>query len=469
MEKNESITAVCEGIGNDGEGIFRHEGITFFVPYCIFGERVRFRVLKVKGNVGYGKVEEILSPSKDRVFPKCPVFGKCGGCQLQHLDYTAQLSVKKQSVEKSLKKIGGIDAELSSVVPCDFPYEYRNKLQIPVGTDPNGNAVVGFYANRSHRIVPVEDCPIHPKWAGEWIAVLKKYLSECGMRAYDEEKKTGEVRHFVVREIDGKFILTLVVACGIEKVKNVSRLVELLKETGKEFTLYLNENGKDTNVIFGEKFLLASGSGFFDGEEEGICFSAGAQTFVQVNKNVRKKLYADVLKKTIETGDEVIVDAYSGGGLLTAMLAKRCKRAYGIEIEKEAVACADELKKKNGLKNIRNLCGKVEDELPALLEREKGEKVRLVLDPPRAGIARSVVYALKKSGIEKLVLVSCNPSTLARDLGLLTGSLKETETGELKKTECADGEYQIESICAYDMFPQTKHVETLVCLARKTI
>ena len=191
-----------------------------------------------------------------------------------------------------------------------------------------------------------------------------------------------------------------------------------------------------------------------------------------MNSGVRDKLYKDALKTVKGDGDEVVIDAYSGGGLLTAMIAKGAKRVYGIEIEEEAVKCADALKEKNNLDNMTNICGKVEDELPALLEKEKGEKLRLILDPPRAGIARSVVKALIASGIPKLTLISCNPATLARDLGLLTGTLIENEKGELIKNPTYQGEplenfYKIERIQPYDMFPQTKHVESVVCLTRK--
>ena len=192
---------------------------------------------------------------------------------------------------------------------------------------------------------------------------------------------------------------------------------------------------------------------------------------MQVNENVRTKLYKEALAQTVKDGDEIVIDAYSGGGLLTAMLAKKAKRVYGIELEKEAVACADGLKAKNGLKNMTNICGYVEEKLPAVLEKEKGEKLRLILDPPRAGIHRSVLKALLESGIEQLTIISCNPSTLARDLGLLTGSLEEKDGALVKNPNYRAGEmagfYEIEKIQPYDMFPQTKHVETLVCLSRK--
>ncbi len=473
IEKNDIICAVTETLGSNGEGVIRHEGVTFFVPACLPGEKVRFKVLKIKDKIGYGKVEEILTPAEERVREKCPVFMRCGGCRLQHLDYAAQLAFKGSLVRDCLKKIGGITVKVPPAIKSDLPYGYRNKLQMPIGVDKEGNNVIGFYAERSHRIVPISGCAIHPEWAEKLIAAVKQYMSECAVKGYDEEKKTGSLRHIVARKIGENFIVTLVSAT--EKLPNVEHFIHLLKGVFGSFSLYVNINAADTNVIFGKEFHLVHGRGFFSAEEQGIAYEAGPVTFLQVNDNVRTKLYKDALKTVAKDGDEVVIDAYSGGGLLTAMIAKRVKRVYGIELEEEAVQCADALKEKNGLTNMTNICGYVEEKLCEVLEKEKGEKLRLILDPPRAGIHRSVLKALLNSGIEQLTIISCNPATLARDLGVLTGRLIENEKGELLKNpnfvgsdeEGLSGYYVIQHIQPYDMFPQTKHVETLVCLARK--
>ena len=473
IEKNDIFTALTDAIGSNGEGIIRHEGITFFVPACLPGERVRVKVLKVKGNIGYGKAEEILTPAEERVRPKCPVFMRCGGCCLQHLDYPAQLIHKATVVKDALRKIGGLHIEVPCAIKSDNPYGYRNKLQLPIGQDKDGNSVIGFYAEHSHRIVPISSCAIHPEWAEKLIAIVKRYMTECAVKGYDEEKKSGALRHIVAREIGGKYIITLVTAK--RNLPNTPYLVGLLQEAFPMVTVYLNFNDADTNVIFGKEFQLIHGIGVFEAEEQGIRYEAGPVTFLQVNENVRGKLYKDALKTVAEEGDEVVIDAYSGGGLLTAMIAKKVKRVYGIELEPEASKCADSLKEKNGLTNMINICGYVEEKLPAVLKKEKGEKLRLILDPPRAGIARSVLKALLESGIPKLTIISCNPATLARDLGILSGKLIEQD-GELiknpayaglKEGETLSGYYAVEKIQPYDMFPQTKHVETLVCLTRK--
>jgi 23S rRNA (uracil1939-C5)-methyltransferase len=452
------------GVGSNGEGIIRHEGVTFFVPACLPGEKVRFKILKIKDKIGYGKVEEIITPAEERERPKCSAYLRCGGCRLQHVDYEAQLAIKSNMVRDCLKKIAGIEWDVPIAVKSDLPYGYRNKLQLPIGVDQNGEDVIGFYAERSHRIIPIDACPIHPDWAEQLIVIIKAFMRECGVHGYDERTKDGILRHIVAREIAGNFIFTLV--AKERNVKGLDRLIELLKGKFHSFSLYLNVNDKETNVIFGEKFFLLHGPATFESTEQGILYEAGPVTFLQVNENVRTKLYSSAVKSVACDGDEVIIDAYSGGGLLTAMLAKRAKRVYGIELEREAVDCADSLKIKNKLTNMTNICGYVEEKLAGVLEAEKGEKLRLILDPPRAGIARSVVKALIESGIEKLTIISCNPSTLARDLGLLTGSLVEKD-GELLKSEEANGAYELISVQPFDMFPQTRHVESIACLVRK--
>ena len=472
-EKNDIIQGVVEAIGSNGEGIIRHEGVTFFVPACLPQEKVVFKVLKIKGRVGYGKIEDVLTPAEERARPKCPVFLRCGGCALQHIEYKTQLEYKSKSVQESLRKIGGITIDVPTAIKSDLPYGYRNKLQMPIGVDKSGKTVFGFYAERSHRIVPVNTCPIHPEWAETLIAVVKRYVEECAVKGYDEINKTGALRHLVAREAGGKFIFTLVSAK--KELPNSGYLIELLKEKYAEFSLYLNVNAADTNVVFGKEFVLLYGAGRVEAKEQGVRYEAGPVTFLQVNENVRTKLYKDALKTVTGDGDEVVIDAYSGGGLFTAMIAKKAKRVYGIELEAEAVRCANALKEKNGLENMTNICGYVEERLTEVLRIEKGEKLRLILDPPRAGIARSVVKALLASGIPKLTIISCNPATLARDLGILTGRLIEKD-GELFKNPAyeglADNEklagyYAIERLQPYDMFPQTRAIETLACLARK--
>ena len=460
MEKNGVYTGKVISLGTEGEGIISIEGTTVFVPFCLVGEEVCFKVLKVKGNIAYGKIEKIVTPSKDRVEAPCPVFKKCGGCGLQHMNYTAQADFKRQTVARSLQKIGGISADVEETVTCDREYRYRNKLVLPIGV-LQGETVLGFYAPHSHRIVPIEDCLIEAEWVRDIIHAVKTFSLASGHKGYDEESKEGVLRRIVVREIKGKYIIALVAVKNI----NLSAFADLLKGKFENFTLLLNINCSSGNSVFGKEWHTVYGVGYFEAEDLGIFYRAGANTFLQVNDDVRTKLYSRVIEEV--DGDGVALDLYSGGGMLTAMLAKKCEKAYGIEIVEEASRCADELKISNNLQDkMENICGDVGENIESVFKKTQGKKRIIVCDPPRKGMERSVVKAILKAKADKVVLISCNPATLARDLGLLTGTLEE-RNGELVKSDCANSIYEILSITPFDMFPQTPHVETLVLLQRK--
>ena len=258
-QKNDVLIGTVEGLGSNGEGIIRQEGVTFFVPFCLLGEKVKFLLLKKKDNIGYGKMLEVIEPSKERTEAKCPVFTRCGGCQLQHASYSSQLSFKREMVRNTLQKIGGISARVEEVVKSAKEFGYRNKLQLPVGADKNGELAIGFFAEHSHRIVPIEDCSIHPNWAKDAISALREYAKNNGIKGYDEENRSGEIRHIVVRELDGQFIITLV--STTERLPQIHTFFLSLQGIFRECTLWLNINAKPTNVIFGDRFLLVGGKG----------------------------------------------------------------------------------------------------------------------------------------------------------------------------------------------------------------
>lgn len=468
MEKNVEYSGEVLSLGSEGEGVINCNGVTAFVPQCLPGEMVSFKALKVSGGVAYGKLTEVNTLSKDRAIPVCGNFGKCGGCQLQHMNYPLQLSFKRQTVENCLKKIGGLTVQVGDCVASDRVFGYRNKLAIPVGVDAEGNNAIGFYAPRSHRIVPVKECALQQNWSGKLISLLHLFMHESGLKGYDERTHKGDIRQLVAREIDGKFIISVVAAHKID----LEGFAKKLETEFKNFTLLLNVNSSTGNVIFGKEWHICRGQGYFNGKDMGVKFKAGANTFLQVNDDVRTKLYKAVTAQVCSK-DSVAVDLYSGGGMLTALLAKGCKAAYGIEIVKEAVECADELKEMNNLSDkMFNICGAVEDKLSEVFRLTEGAERVIVCDPPRKGMERSVVNAILSSGAKKVVLVSCNPATLARDLGLLCGSLKEVD-GQLIKNADYDqtplsGYYEVVSVTPFDMFPQTKHVETLVVLKKTT-
>ena len=461
MKKNDIHTGTVSGYGTDGEGIINIEGTTAFVPFCLDGEEVSFKVLKAKDNIAYGKLQTVLKPSYSRTNAPCPVFGKCGGCDLQHMNYAAQLQFKRRSVQTTLGKVGGIYFDVDECVPCGTEYRYRNKLSLPIGADENGETVMGFYGRHSHRIVPADDCLIQSEWVKNVVSAIKKYSKAKHIAGYNEQTRQGVLRRIVVREIKGKFIFALVVTKSVD----ASYLIKELEKDFKDFTFLLNINASQNNSIFSKEWRICRGEGVFLAEENGIKYKAGANTFVQVNDDVRAKLYSRVLEEADKNA--VALDLYSGGGLLTAMLAKKCKFAYGIEIVEEASRCADGLKIENGLQDkMKNICGAVEDEIDKVFAETEGAQRIIVCDPPRKGMERNVVKAIAKANADKIILVSCNPATLARDTGMLTGTLEEIG-GALYKTGGSGGAYEIQSITPFDMFPQTKHIETLVVLSKK--
>lgn len=470
LEKNMEFTGYVEGVGSNGEGIVKCEGTTFFVPYTLKGERVQLKALKIKNKIGYAKVIEVFTPADERVRPKCRNFMRCGGCQLQHVKYSMQLKIKQKTVEDALFKIAGLSVDVQPTIKSDEPFAYRNKLQMPVGVNENGDNVFGFFAERSHRIIPVASCPIHPEWSDKVLDVMRMYMLKYDVKGYNEADKTGDIRNIVVREIGGSLIITVVVLR--KELKNVNELIKMLSEKLRSFSLYINVNNSDTNVVFGEEFKLLYGAGKYFASEGGIKYEVGANTFIQVNSNVCRKLYQAAVKAAQESGAHVAVDCYSGGGLMTAMLAKTLGTAYGIEIVKEAVDCANDLKKLNKLNDkMTNVCGKVEDILPSILTMIEKDDAFIVVDPPRKGVDRNTLNAVLKSGIKNMAMISCDPATMARDVGILTGALQEIN-GELKKIDAAalseNNEYfKIKSVQPFDMFPQTRHIESLVCLTRE--
>ena len=431
LDKNMEFTGFVEALGSNGEGIVKSEGTTFFAPYTLTGEKVKLKALKVKNKIGYAKVLEVYTPADERVRPVCKNFMRCGGCQLQHVKYTSQLKLKQKTVRDALVKIAGIDTEVLPTIKSDEPFAYRNKLQIPVGVGADGQNVIGFFAERSHRIVPLKTCPIHPEWAETVIAVFYTYMEKCGLCGYDDATGRGDIRSIVVRDVAGNLIVTVVATH--RDLKGIGELIRLLSEKLSSFSLYLNLNDADTNVVFGEEFILLYGAGRYTATECGIKYEVGANTFIQVNSGVCRKLYDRTVKAAAESGCTAAIDCYSGGGLMTAMLAKTLGKAYGIEIVREAVDCADGLKSLNKLQDkMSNRCGKVEDILPSVLEEVDADQCFLVVDPPRKGVDRATLRAILKSGVKKMAMISCDPATMARDAGVLTGALTEID-GELRK------------------------------------
>lgn len=467
MVKNEEKTGLVVALGMNGEGIIKDGKETVFVPFCAIGEKVRYKVLKCSSKGNFGKLLEVLTPADDRVRPACPVFTKCGGCQLQHLKYSSQLKFKEDKVTTCFRKIASIDTEVKPCVRGDGELHYRNKLQLPVGETDNGT-VIGFYAENSHRIIPIDDCIINPLWTNSIIFSLKTYMKDKNLKGYNENTLSGDIREITVKQINSNLIITLV--CLNKNLPDLDYFISLLENNLKlRFSLYINVNNTHTNVIYGEEFRLISGKKHYMSEMLGVKYKVGVRSFSQVNDFVCSKLYSAV-KQAAELDEQTtVIDAYSGAGLLTAILCKNANKAIGVEIVPEAVEIANELVLNNNLSGkMSNILGKCEDVLPELIkkETENNRKVVLVLDPPRKGCDEKVIKAIQNSNINKIIYISCNPATLARDVGVLIGTLEQTDKG-IKKVVEPDLKYNVEYIKPFDMFPQTKHIEVLCVLTRK--
>lgn len=443
MKKNEQYVVIIENLGANGEGVAKIDNLTIFIPFALEGEKVKVQILKVLKNFAYAKVIEVLQPSNLRVEPKCPVFKRCGGCQLQHLDYNAQLAFKQKLVQNNLNKFGNIIVNVNNCVGSNLEYGYRNKLQLPIG-EINGKVVAGFYALSSHRIIPITACPIMDNFATNLICIVLKYIDISGEKAYNT-MQTGNLRHLVARCVDNKLILCLVTKSG--KIKSPQILIDLLSKEFKNFSLYVNKNDSTSNVILGETFTLLYGEKELLLTNFNVEYKVSPQSFMQVNSYIQNKIYQAVLDK-IDV-NSVVIDAYSGAGLLSAIVSKKARQVYGIEIVPQATNNAKELAKSNNITNIKSICGDCAIELPILVQNLKNQDLTIILDPPRKGCDSKVIQSIMDVLPKKIIYISCNSATLARDLKPLMQA------------------YKIESITPYDMFPQTCHVETLAFLVKK--
>lgn len=445
IEKNDVITLEIERFGAFGEGVSHILGMAIFVPYACPGEVVEAHVLSVKKGYAYAKLLRVLKPSEARREPKCEYFYKCGGCDLQHVKYDTQLDMKVKSVKETLKRVGGIEVEDIKIVnSCE--YGCRNKLTLPFAY--NGKVSLGFYSERSHRVVAISSCPLST-WSEKVIALFTAWANDYELTVYDENSGRGILRALSVRVVGDRFMFTLVVTTS--KVEGIDELSRRLVEDYPDSIFYLNINSKKTNVVLSNQNVLVHGEKKLQGEAVGVKYSLSPLSFSQVNDGVRDKLYSEVLLN-IDDGSTV-VDAYSGAGVMSVLVSKKATHVYGIEIVEDAVKDADVTAVKNDVSDkITNTVGDCALALPPLLaklRKEGTENINLILDPPRKGCDDTVLQAVTKSLPDKIVYVSCNPATLARDLKILSSS------------------YKVDKVKLFDMFPQTKHVETIVCLCKQ--
>ena len=463
MNKNDIVTVEITDIGVSGEGIGHVDGYTFFIKDAVIGDVVEAKVMKAKKNYGYARLMKVITPSEYRVEPKCAFARRCGGCQIQEMSYDRQLVFKDQKIRGNLERIGGftkeqIEAVMQPVVGMEHPFSYRNKAQFPFGTDKGGNPITGFYAGRTHDIIANTDCALGVEQNKEILEIILQYMRENKIKSYDEKTGKGLIRHALIRYgFKTKEIMVCLVVNG-KKLPKAERLIEKLIQIEGMTSITISPNTRRDNVIMGDSYEILWGQGYITDYIGNVKYQISPLSFYQVNPVQTEKLYGLALEYADLKGDETVWDLYCGIGTISLFLAQKAKQVYGVEIVPQAIDDAKENAKINAIDNAEFFVGKAEEVLPeyyAEYEREhNGETAHadvIVVDPPRKGCDETLLETIMKMKPEKVVYVSCDSATLARDLKYL----------------CANG-YEIRMCRGVDQFPQSVHVETVVLLSRKT-
>jgi len=461
MNKNDIVTVEITDIGVSGEGIGHVDGYTLFIKDAVIGDVVEAKVMKAKKNYGYARLMKVITPSEYRVEPKCVFARRCGGCQIQEMSYDRQLVFKDQKIRGNLERIGGftkdqIDTVMQPVVGMEHPFGYRNKAQFPFGTDKEGNPITGFYAGRTHDIIANTDCALGVEQNKEILEIILQYMRENKIKSYDEKTGKGLIRHALIRYgFKTKEIMVCLVING-KKLPKAERLIEKLIQIEGMTSITISPNTRRDNVIMGDSYEILWGQGYITDYIGNVKYQISPLSFYQVNPVQTEKLYGLALEYADLKGDETVWDLYCGIGTISLFLAQKAKQVYGVEIVPQAIDDAKENAKINAIDNAEFFVGKAEEVLPeyyAEYEREhNGETAHadvIVVDPPRKGCDETLLETIVKMQPEKVVYVSCDSATLARDLKYL----------------CANG-YEIKMCRGVDQFPQSVHVETVVLLSK---
>ncbi len=451
MKKNDCIPLTITGVTAEGSGVGRHDGMVVFVPNAAVGDQLTVRIIKTSKNYCVGKIEEIRVPSPDRREADCPVFAQCGGCVFRHISYESELAIKQRRVADALSRIGGLDnVPLRPIVGAAKTDHYRNKAQLPIGLGRDGDLVLGFYANRTHRIVSCDGCALQPVEFQAAVRALRQWRRETGETVYDEATGKGKLRHLYLREgsATGQRMVCLVV--NGSGVRREDRLIELLREQVPGLqSVVLNSNREQTNVILGKQFRTLWGSGVITDVLCGLRFQIAPASFYQVNRAQAERLYAIAGEYAALTGAETLLDLYCGTGTIGLTMASRAKRLIGVEIIPEAIENAVENARQNRISNAEFLCGDAAQAAESLQKRGLAPDV-IILDPPRKGCGQQLIQTAAQMSPQRVVYVSCDPATLARDLKLF-----------------AAAGYCPQEVTPVDLFPRTAHVETVVLMSRK--
>ena len=447
VQQHDRLNVYVEDLTHDGSGVAKVEGYPLFIPGALPGEQVEVLVGKTLKNYGFAKLLEVIEPSPQRVEPPCPVFWDCGGCQMQHLSYEGQLIQKQKQVRDVIDRIAKLpNVPVHPVKGMDNPWRYRNKSQIPFG-EQNGRIVSGFYKSRTHHIVDTDVCIIQSEEADLLMATLKREMLILGVDAYNERTHKGLLRHLIVRKGKATGEIMVVLVTSKRKFPEREAVVEMVKRVVPEVTSIMhNVNSEKTNVIFGNDTSCLYGKSFIIDSIGDIDFEISARSFYQVNPEQTEVLYKQALDYAQLSGGEMVIDAYCGIGTISLFLAKQAKEVYGVEIVPQAIEDAKRNAELNGLDNAHFEAGAAEDVIPNWYEQGKRFDV-LVVDPPRKGCDEKLLQTILTYKPKRVVYVSCNPGTLARDLRILE-----------------DGGYKTQEIQPVDMFPQSSHVECVAWL-----
>ena len=451
FRKNDLVTLEIEDCGIDGEGIGKADGFTVFVKDAVIGDTVTAKIIKAKKNYGYGRLMEVLKPSPYRVEPKCEFARQCGGCQLQALSYDQQLVFKTNKVKGHLERIGGFtDIPMEPIIGMDELFHYRNKAQFPVGRNKEGKIVTGFYAGRTHNIIENRDCALGVAENKEVLDRVIAHMEKYGIEPYNEATGKGLVRHVLIRY--GYFTKEVMVCLILNgnKIPKEELLVKSLCEIPGMTSITINVNKKRSNVILGEEICLLWGQEYITDRIGDISYQISPLSFYQVNPMQTQKLYAKALEYADLHGEETVWDLYCGIGTISLFLAQKAKFVRGVEIVPAAIENAKENAKLNGLENTEFFVGKAEEVLPREYKKNGVYADVIVVDPPRKGCDETLLETMVEMNPERIVYVSCDSATLARDLKYL----------------CERG-YELRKVCPVDQFGMTVHVETVVLLSHK--
>ena len=456
LQKNQILTLRIERLSSDGSGVAHSaDGEAVFVPGTAPGDEARVRIVKDCGRYAFGILDELLTPSPDRVPVDCPVAGPCGGCSLRHLDYAAELRAKQESVLDAFRRIGGLEVPVLDILPSPEVDRYRNKVQFPVGVDKNGAPCIGFYAGRTHRIVPCPDCKLQPGVLNEIGNALCAFFAQQGIRPYDEQRGKGLVRHIFLRRgaHSGQIMVCLV--CTRAKLPHAEQLCTALREQFPAIsTILLNVNAKNTNVILGSENHILYGPGYIEDTLCGVPVRLGPLSFYQVNTLAAERLYGVAAQYAQLTPDDALLDLYCGMGTIGLSMADQCRGLIGVEIVPEAIESAKANAARMGeavAAKSRFFCADA-GQAATQLAAEGLHPDIVMLDPPRKGCDEATLSAVVRMAPRRVVYVSCNPATAARDAAWLE------KNG-----------YHAEKVQPVDLFPRTKHVECVIALSKGEI